>query len=194
MIAKWVSSLLVIAMVTVSSAAERSPTFTPDQKFLTPPEGMATLGDAHGDIAVSPAGDIYVSIQGGDRPGLQVYSPQGRYLRNVPNAPNDLHGFIITAGLDGKPYIYGASLMGQEILQLTLDGKRVLTIPGTSIPDQYKTAKDRMFRVALTGVAVAPNGDIYVVDGYGRDFIHRFDKTGRYKNTRICPDASPSWA
>src|ERR1700691_1937425 len=78
--------------------------FSLDSKFLTPPTGMATVGDSHGDIAVSPLGEIYVSVQGGDHAGIQVYSANVRYLRNVPGAPTDLHGFIITRGQDGKPY------------------------------------------------------------------------------------------
>ena len=32
----------------------------------------------------------------------------------------------------------------------------------------------------LTGLAAAPNGDLYVTDGYASDYIHRFDRTGRY--------------
>jgi DNA-binding beta-propeller fold protein YncE len=32
----------------------------------------------------------------------------------------------------------------------------------------------------LTGLDVAPNGDIYVTDGYASDYIHRFDRTGKY--------------
>jgi hypothetical protein len=27
---------------------------------------------------------------------------------------------------------------------------------------------------------VAPNGDLYVTDGYSSDYVHRFDKTGKY--------------
>lgn len=173
----------IMATIALPAVAEQSVSFTPNQQFLSPPPGMATIGDAHGDIAVAPDGDVYVSIQGGDRPGLQVYNAQGQYLRNVPNAPADLHGFIITNGPDGKPNIYGASLGGQKIVQLALDGRSVLTIPSSAIPDQYKGARNKEFTTALTGVAVGPNGDIYAVDGYGRDFIHRFDKKGRYLGT-----------
>lgn len=144
---------------------------------------MLTIGDAHGDIAISPAGEIYVSVQAGDHPGVQIYSPRGRYLRNLPNAPNDFHGFVITTAPDGVSHIFGARLIGQQVQELTLDGKVVLTIPATSIPDRYKTDKDGKLSVSLTDVAVAPNGDIYVVDGYGRDFIHHFDKVGHYLDT-----------
>jgi len=34
--------------------------------------------------------------------------------------------------------------------------------------------------VRLTGTDVAPNGDIYVTDGYSSDYVHRFDSTGKY--------------
>lgn len=169
--------------VVAGLAAENPVVLEMNPRFLTLPQCMSTIGDAHGDIAVSPAGEIYVSVEAGEHPGVQVYSPQGGYLRNVPNAPYDFHGFIIANAPDGTPNLFGSSLFGQQIVQLTLDGRIVQTIPATSIPDRYKTNEDGKLSVALTGIAVAPNGDIYVVDGYGRDFIHRFDKSGRYLAT-----------
>ncbi|HEX4270565.1 MAG TPA: hypothetical protein VHZ32_04230 [Rhizomicrobium sp.] len=156
------------------------PRFTMDTHFLTPPDGMATIGDSHGDIAISPAGEIYVSVQAGAHPGIQVYDGRGHYLRNVPGAPTDLHGFIITRAPDGKPAIFGVSRLAQQIVELSLDGKALLTIPATSIPDQFKNHADGAPATNLTGIAVAPNDDIYAVDGYGLDYIHRFDRTGRY--------------
>ncbi len=154
--------------------------FAMDSKVLTPPPGMKTIGDSHGDIAVSPAGEIFVSVQGGDHPGIQVYSADGHYLRNVPDAPPDLHGFIIARGPDRKPYIFGVSRLAQQIVKIGLDGRKVLTIPATSVPAQYQNHDAGKPATNLTGIAVAPNGDIYVTDGYGLDYIHRFDKTGKY--------------
>ena len=174
----FVCGVILALLASLPAAAAE---FVVDGKFFTPPPGMATIGDTHGDIAVSPAGEIYVSVQGGDHTGLQVYSAQGRYLRNVPGAPPDLHGFIITRATDGQFYIFGVSRLAQEIIQLKLDGERVLTIPASAIPAKYK--KDDKQAINLTGIAVAPNGDIYVTDGYGLDFIHRFDKGGKYLAT-----------
>ena len=170
----------VLAMSLAAMAGGRAQTFTMTP-VLAPPAGMATIGDSHGDIAVSPAGEIYVSVQGGSHSGIQVYGADGRYLRNVPGAPADLHGFIIARGPDGAPNIYGVSRLAQEIVQLGLDGRKVLTIPASAIPAQFK--KDDKQAINLTGIAVAAGGDIYVTDGYGLDFIHRFDKTGRYLAT-----------
>ena len=33
-----------------------------------------------------------------------------------------------------------------------------------------------------TETAITPNGDIYVADGYGKDFIIQYDSSGRYIN------------
>src|SRR6267142_6898277 len=83
--------------------------------------GKAT--DQHGDVAVASNGEIYVSTK--DRAaGVQVFSPAGKFLRNVPGAPNDFHGFVIRKDNDGE-FIYGARLDAQIIVKMTLDGKVV---------------------------------------------------------------------
>ncbi len=119
-------------------------------------------------------------------------------MRNVPNAPADFHGFVIHKDADGIEYIYGPRLGAGNILKLTLDGKEVLNIPPSAIPDEFKNKvpkntkkKCRAGEVVpdpnegkptqrLTAMDVAPNGDLYVTDGYASDFIHHFDKTGKY--------------
>jgi hypothetical protein len=64
---------------------------------------------------------------------------------------------------------------------MTLDGNVVLAIPASRIPDQFKNKTDdgRAF-TRLTGLTVAPNGDIYATDGYASDYVHRFDRSGKY--------------
>ena len=136
----------------------------------------------HGDIAVSSNGDIYVSV-GDPKAGLQVYGDNGKWKRNVPNAPSDLHGFVIKK--EGKQeFIYAVRVGGGELLKLTLDGKTVLKIPGSSIPDEFKRkGKDGKPFVRLTGADVSANGDIFLTDGYSSDHIHRFDQKGKYLNS-----------
>ena len=169
--------LAVIALITSSSAAGD---YTVAANWLKLPEGRAQLGNQHGDVAVSSAGDVYVSVQD-PAAGLQVFAPDGKFLRNVNGAPSDFHGFVIHKEAGGE-FIYGATLRGQTIVKMTLEGNIVMTIGSASIPDQYKVrnARSNQLALLLTGLDVAPNGDIYVADGYASDFIHRFDKTGRY--------------
>lgn len=148
--------------------------------WLKLPEGRPQLGNMHGDVAVSSNGEVYVSTQD-PQAGLQVYAPDGKFLRNLPGAPNDFHGFVIRKQSDGE-FIFGPRLSGQSILKMTLEGKVVLTIPATAIPDEFKNknAKTGQTSMALTAMDVAPNGDLFVTDGYASDYVHRFDRTGKY--------------
>lgn len=159
------------------------------------PEVNARPTNLHGDVAVASNGEVYVSTMDAAH-GIQVFSQDGKFLRNVPNAPNDFHGFVIRKHQDGE-FIYGARLTGQTILKLALDGKKVFEIPASAIPDEFKnqippnTKKNKAGEVTknpdegkrmmrLTAMDVAPNGDLFVTDGYASDYVHRFDRTGKY--------------
>ena len=150
--------------------------------WLELPDNRDKVGNMHGGIAVSSNGDIYVSV-GDPKAGLQVYGDNGKWKRNVPNAPSDLHGFVIKK--EGKQeFIYAVRVGGGELLKLTLDGKTVLKIPSASIPDEFKRkGKDGKPFVRLTGADVSSNGDIFLTDGYSSDHIHRFNKKGKYLNS-----------
>lgn len=142
-------------------------------------EGRPMMGNMHGDVAVSSKGEVYVSVMD-PKAGLQVYAPDGKFVRNVPNAPADFHGFVIHKDASGE-FIYGPRLGAGNILKLTLDGQEVLNIPSTAIPDEFKNKdKEGKPTVRLTAMDVAPNGDLYVTDGYSSDYVHVFDKTGKY--------------
>jgi DNA-binding beta-propeller fold protein YncE len=172
---------LAFALITSSSAAGD---YTVAPNWLKLPDGRAQLGNQHGDVAVSSAGDVYVSVQD-PTAGLQVFRPDGTFLRNVNGAPSDFHGFVIRKDAAGGEFIYGATLRGQTIVKMTLEGTIVMTIGSASIPDQYKVrnARSNQLALLLTGLDVAPNGDIYVTDGYASDYVHRFDRTGKYLNS-----------
>ncbi|HKE84020.1 MAG TPA: hypothetical protein VKB50_09705 [Vicinamibacterales bacterium] len=172
--------LTAAAIVLLLTTARAANNYTVVADWLKLPEGRMQLGNQHGDIAVSAAGDVYISVQD-PAAGLQVYSPEGKFLRNVNGAPSDFHGFVIHKEADGE-FLYGATLRGQTIVKMRLDGTIVMTIGSSAIPDQFKirNARSNLLSLLLTGLDVAPNGDIYVTDGYASDYIHRFDKTGKY--------------
>jgi hypothetical protein len=169
--------MTTVALLAGASAAGE---YTAVADWLKLPEGRPQLGNQHGDVAVSSTGDVYVSVQD-PAAGLQVYAPDGKFLRNVNGAPSDFHGFVIRKQADGE-FIYGATMRGQTVIKMTLDGTIVMTIGSSSIPDQFKVrnARSNQLALVLTSVDVAPNGDIYATDGYASDFVHRFDKTGKY--------------
>jgi hypothetical protein len=173
-------ALILAGAAFLLAPASAATDFTAVAYWLKLPQGRPNLGNMHGDVAVSSTGEVYVSVQD-PTAGLQVYASDGKFLRNVPNAPSDFHGFVIRKQADGE-FIYGATMRGQTVVKMRLDGGIVMTIGSSSIPDQFKVTNARSGQLALllTGLDVAPNGDIYVTDGYASDFIHRFDRNGKY--------------
>jgi hypothetical protein len=171
--------LAALASVLVCSAAHAQ-TYEAVADWLKLPVGRETLGPMHGDIAVSRAGEVYVSIET-EGMGVQVFSPDGHYLRSLAKAPADLHGFVIRDAGDGE-HLYGVSLRGQKFVKLTLGGEIVLEISRDAIPRERWTPNrfSAELGVLLSGMDVAPNGDLYVTDGYSSDYVHRFDAAGRY--------------
>jgi hypothetical protein len=168
-------------VATVPAAVAQS--YEPVADWLKLPAGRESLGGMHGDIAVSRAGEVYVSIETAGM-GVQVFSPEGQYLRSLEQSPADLHGFVIRDAGDGE-HIYGVSLRGQKFVKMTLGGEIVLDISRDAIPREYWTTSRYSSEpgVLLSGMDVAPNGDLYVTDGYSSDYVHRFDRAGKYLGT-----------
>ena len=177
------TKLTLAALGLLLCGAVHAQTFEPVADWLKLPDGRAMLGPMHGDIAVSKSGDVYVSVET-QGAGIQVFSPEGRYLRSLASAPADLHGFVIRDAGDGE-HLYGVSLRGQKFVKLTLEGEVVFEIARDAIPREYWTANrfSTELGVLLSGMDVAPNGDLYVTDGYSSDYVHRFDSRGRYLGT-----------
>lgn len=93
--------LVTVALATFAAAHE----YDFLKGWPTTPEGLETIGDSHGEIDVDSEGNFYVSVVGGEKHGVQIYDASGKYLRNLPNARNNFHGFTIVQE-DGKDVIY----------------------------------------------------------------------------------------
>ena len=116
-----------------------APSFTMDTKFLTPPDGMATIGDSHGDIAVDAHGRNLCQ-----RPGRQPSRHPGlQRARDNTCAMCPAHRPTCTASSSPARRIGNITSMASagwrsRSSRSTLDGRDVLTIPASAIPDQYK--------------------------------------------------------
>jgi hypothetical protein len=169
-------SLRILALLAftavAATAAEVKYQLLPN--FLGTPPNKATIGNGHGEIAVDSAGQIYVSVQEKDA-GIQVYGKDGKYLKTL-KLPSSLHGFVIRK-TDAGEFLFGAVLNEQRFIKAKLDGSIVLEIKKDAFPAEQAKAG-----LKLTGCDVAPNGDIYVVDGYGKSWVFVFDQAGKFKS------------
>ena len=163
--------LSVLATLSSSLLAEVSYEFAPN--FIQPPPGKEQIGNGHGEIACDSAGNFYVSVQNANA-GIQVYAADGKFVKELA-LPASLHGFVIRKD-EGEEFIYGAVLNEQRVIKAKLDGTVVMEIPTASFPAGKAGPKG----LKLTNCDVAPNGDIYVVDGYGQSWIFAFDRAGKF--------------
>lgn len=135
------------------------------------PTGHSALGPTHGSVVVDKAGDIYASAQ----KGVVVFSPDGKVIRTFVGPQfTQIHDMKIRDE-GGAEFIYAArNDAGEGIKFNAHSGEIVLHLPfpkesGLNLKVFHPTA-----------IAVAPNGDIFLSDGYGSDHIFKFDKNGKY--------------
>ncbi len=160
------------------------------------PDGKKELGSpTHGGVVVDKAGLIYISMDGGPH-GILVYGADGKMVRGIADKYTGIHGLCINEE-NGEQFLYGARNGHAEVLKMKLDGTVVWTIPiplesgkyddpkapaeylPTTRPgDKPKAKPKRAYNP--TGVAVAPNLHVFVVDGYGQNWVHEFDENQKY--------------
>ena len=135
------------------------------------------FGGTHGAIAQDNAGNIYVSTQ--SETGVLVYSPEGRLLKTIAGAFPEVHS-MVHAVEDGVEYLYTTVQKGtpQEnwlFVKMKLDGTPVLKI---TAPHEagFKQANEWRITAALP----APDGSIFIANGYGDSRIFQFDRKGNY--------------
>ncbi|WP_448245464.1 hypothetical protein [Thalassotalea agariperforans] len=153
--------------------------------------GQQKIGKSHGEIDVAKDGKFYVSTMSdkNTKGTIRIYSASGEYLSDVPNAPDDFHGFVIHQDQSKQEFIYGAQLNKMRLIKMSLDGEIVMNIDAVkTVPTQYHASgRDKKNRIKsplkLTAIAVDANDNMYVVDGYSLDYIHKFDASGNYLKT-----------
>ncbi len=163
---------ILVALALISSttiAAELKYSVVPNF-FDENPDGQQ-LGPCHGGVVIDKKGNIYVTTDT-DR-GIVVYSSNGKYLRSF--GPTRIHGLEIRTE-KGKEYIYAARPSAHEVIKLTLDGETIWAI---RTPMEAGIFNDEQgFKPCA--VTVAPDGSIFVADGYGSNYVLKFDKDRKF--------------
>lgn len=141
------------------------------------PEDRKTLGPTHGGIVEDKEGNLYFTMDGGPS-AILVYKPDGTFVRSVgSNEFTGIHGLCINDE-GGEQFIYAAHLKGKQGLKMKLDGTVVWAIPYERLAESGKYKEKGQYNP--TAIAVGPDGSVYIADGYGQQWIHRFDKNQKY--------------
>jgi len=106
-----------------------------------------------------------------------IYDKSGRLIEVWGTEFPGAHGLTLNVE-NGEDFLYIADNERHEIIKTTIDGKIVMVLPFPKDSGEYKRANQYI----PTETAITPNGDIYVADGYGLQYILHYDAQGNLKN------------
>lgn len=108
------------------------------------------------------------------RNNVLIYDRSGKLLQSWGTTYPGGHGLTLwDAG--GEEFLFICDT-GGRVIKTTLDGKELLTLGHPSQAGAYQE-KDRFNPTETT---IGPNGDIYVADGYGSQFILQYTAQGEF--------------
>ncbi len=139
------------------------------------PEGRA-FGYTHG-VIVDGQGRVFIHNQSED--AVSIFDPEGRFVRSWgPEFKGGAHGMQYSRE-GGDEFLYLSDIGRKQVIKTTLDGEIVWTIGCPMASGVY----DDPGKFVPTNTAVAPNGDVYVADGYGQSWVHQFNARAEYIRT-----------
>jgi len=134
-------------------------------------DGKSVIGPTHGSVVVDKAGNIYTSSQ----LGVFVFSPEGKVVRRfLGDKYSNIHDMKIRDEAEGE-FIYAARNNNAEGIKFHAENGDIVLKLGFPEESGLKLTKFNP-----TAITVAPNGDIFLSDGYASNHIFKFDKTGKY--------------
>lgn len=109
------------------------------------------------------------------RNNIIIYDKSGKLLGTWGNEFPGGHGLsIFNEG--GEDFLYITDFELGKVFKTTTDGRIVLTIEHPHTIGVYEPSDP----FKPTETAIAPNGDIYVADGYGSQYILQYNRKGEY--------------
>jgi len=124
----------------------------------------------------------------GDHPDHQmlVFKPDGTILESWGSVWPGGHGLTL-ARENGAEFLFvcdsglwksgtGAYRQTGRVTKIDLTGREIFSLSHPMSVGAYEPT----MQFNPTETAIAPNGDLYVVDGYGSNFVLRYDRNGKF--------------
>ncbi len=151
-------------------------------------------GWAHHGIVVTESGEVVTFHQ--SEPTVLILDQDGNLLRSWDSGLTEGHGISLVKegeseylwfadnGRKRDPtleyeYPPGGGPVSGRVIKTSLYGQVVMELSPPDLPI-YREGNYMPTSVAVNEERYGGNGDIWVADGYGMSYLHRFDRSGEY--------------
>ncbi len=146
------------------------------------PEGKK-LGHTHG-VCETADGRIFVHNASPTGDSTCIFDADGKFIKSWgPQFKDGAHGMQLRKE-GNEEFLYLAPTGMHKVFKTTLDGEVVKEL---GVPDAKNAKGEACYpdpnKYVPTNIAFGPNGDFYVADGYGSNYIHQHDKDAKYIRT-----------
>jgi hypothetical protein len=143
-------------------------------------------GNTHG-VCEDSQGNIYihhtVHATSDSLDTMVVFDRKGKFVRSWGRQfKGGAHGLAIRKE-GSEEFLYLCDFEHGIVTKRTLRGEEVFTLGYPAESEAYKPKDKTPAAYRPTNVAIAPNGDIYVGDGYGSSFINQYNRNAEFIRT-----------
>lgn len=135
--------------------------------------GKFPVNDCH-EMVIAKSGLLYM-LTNDVRNNILAFSKDGEVISSWGTDYPGGHGLTISDE-NGVEFLYITDTIRHQVIKTSLKGDVIAVfdypkeIPDYQSADEYKP----------TETVVAPNGDVYITDGYGHQFVIQYDHEGNY--------------
>lgn len=137
------------------------------------------------DVARNPVNDCHEMVQDSKgriilltnetKNNVLIYNKKGKLLTTWGSDYPGAHGLTLF-NENGTDVLFICDNKRHQVIKTKMDGTVLMVLDYPKETGQYTKPEEYI----PTETAIAPNGDIYVADGYGKDFIIQYDAAGKY--------------
>jgi hypothetical protein len=156
-------------------------TYEMTHDYLQLPEKLK-FGNTHG-IVVDAQGRIIVAHTvhktSESYDAIAIFDPAGKFIKSWgADMRGGAHGLVIRKE-GAQEVLYICDNVKGFVRKTTLDGEVIWALHAPVMSGLYPKASE----YKPSTLAVAPNGDFFVADGYGKFYIHHYDANTNYIRT-----------
>ncbi len=165
------STLLCLTVLATGWTHAAGLKYSTAPSFFEETPGGEKLGPCHGAALIDKRGNIYITTD--TIRGIIEFGPDGKFKKAL--GPMRVHGAEIRVE-KGVEYIYAARPADHQVVKLKITGETEWTMESPMESGLYKEPKG----FNPCAVTVAPDGSIFVADGYGSNYVLKFDRDRKF--------------